>query len=123
MRKQQESLQTRKQIEKKILALITQRGDKFLEPLIEIQDKPDQPVQIDCQNKVRKNQLGRRITILVRWFKDQLNQVTGNNHQPHGHLTQQQGRQYATKRSFEYHDQLFFSHFSVIQLIAMTAVN
>ena len=53
MRKQQESLQTRKQIE--------------------------------------KNRLGRRITILlVRYFKDQLNQVTGNNHQPQDHLTQQQ---------------------------------
>ena len=60
MRKQQESLQTRKQIEKKIPALNTQRGDIFLEPLIEFQDKPVQPVQIDCQNKVRKKSTAMR---------------------------------------------------------------
>ena len=58
MRKQQESLQTRKQIEKKIPALNTQRGDIFLEPLIEFQDKPVQPV--DCQNKVRKKSTAMR---------------------------------------------------------------
>ena len=76
MRKQQESLQTRKQIEKNPRAL-------------HIQSFKINFATIGCQNK-EKNRQGRRITILVRSFEDQLNQVTGNDHEPQDHLTQQQ---------------------------------
>ena len=77
MRKQQESLQTRKQIEKNPQAL-------------HIQSFKINFATIGCQNKEKIYKVEEKVTILVRSFEDQLNQVTGNDHEPQDHLTQQQ---------------------------------
>ena len=77
MRKQQESLQTRKQIEKNPRAF-------------HIQSFKINFATIGCQNKEKIYKVEEKVTILVRSFEDQLNQVTGNDHQPQDHLTQQQ---------------------------------
>ena len=77
MRKQQESLQTRKQIEKKPRAL-------------HIRSFKINFATIGCQNKEKIYKVEEKVTILVRSFEDQLNQVTGNDHEPQDHLTQQQ---------------------------------
>ena len=77
MRKQQESLQTRKQIEKNPRAL-------------HIRSFKINFATIGCQNKEKIYKVEEKVTILVRSFEDQLNQVTGNDHEPQDHLTQQQ---------------------------------
>ena len=69
MRKQQESLQTRKQIEKNPRAL-------------HIQSFKINFATIGCQNKEKIYKVEEKVTILVRSFEDQLNQVTGNDHEP-----------------------------------------
>ena len=76
MRKQQESLQTRKQIEKTLELSTYSFKINF--------------ATIGCQNKEKIYKVEEKVTILVRSFEDQLNQVTGNDHQPQDHLTQQQ---------------------------------
>ena len=77
MRKQRESLLTRKQIEKNTRAL-------------HIQSFKINFATIGCQNKEKIYKVEEKVTILVRSFEDQLNQVTGNDHEPQDHLTQQQ---------------------------------